>query len=254
MKKINLSIQIVNFNTKTYLIDCLKSVFCSLSGNKLSFEINILDNNSNDDLSDLSRFFNDSETESLKIYQSPKNLGFGAGHNYLAKNTKAKHLLLLNPDIVIKEKESIERLYKRMINDPLVKVIGPKLYNKKGNNQVWDHGESKGLLAKFLNELGFGLWRNRRQEIDCAWVSGAVFLIEKSVFDEIGGFDENFFLYKEEEDLCLRLKKFNHNYRVLYYPEVKIMHIGSVVAKKKVYFYASWKYFRSKHPFWSRQA
>ena len=115
MKKIiDLSIQIVNFNTKSYLINCLQSVFQNLSDSQLSFEINILDNNSNDDLSDLKSFFSDSQKESLKIYQSQKNLGFGGGHNYLAKNTKAKYLLLLNPDIVIEEKESIERLYKRI--------------------------------------------------------------------------------------------------------------------------------------------
>lgn len=254
MKKIiNLSIQIVNFNTKSYLINCLQSVFRDLSNSKLLFEINILDNNSNDDLSDLKTFFSDFQKKSLKIYQSEKNLGFGGGHNYLAKNTKAKYLLLLNPDIVIEEKESIERLYNRMIDESSIKVIGPKLYNKQGRNQVFDHGENKGLLVKVLNELGLGFWKNREQETECAWVSGAAFLIEKSVFDKINGFDENFFLYKEEEDLCLRLKRLDHNYRVLYFPEVKIMHIGSVVAKKEIYFYKSWKYFLKKHPFGSRQ-
>jgi len=251
---IDLSIQIVNFNTKSYLINCLQSVFQNLSDSQLSFEINILDNNSNDDLSDLKSFFSDFQKESLKIYQSQKNLGFGGGHNYLAKNTKAKYLLLLNPDIVIEEKESIERLYKRMIEESSIKVIGPKLYNKQGNNQAWDHGENKGLLVKVLNELGLGFWKNREQETECAWVSGAVFLIEKSVFDKINGFDENFFLYKEEEDLCLRLKNLDRKYRVLYFPEVKIMHIGSVVAKKKIYFSTSNKYFLKKHPFGSRQA
>ena len=255
MKKIiDLSIQIVNFNTKSYLIKCLQSVFQNLSDSQLSFEINILDNNSNDDLSDLKSIFAGYQKENLNIYQSQKNIGFGAGHNYLAKITDAKYLLLLNPDIVIEEKESIERLYKRIIDESSIKVIGPKLYNKKGNSQVWDHGEYKGLLAKVLNRLGFGVWKNREQETDCAWVSGAVFLIEKSVFDKINGFDENFFLYKEEEDLCLRLKNLDRKYRVLYFPEVEIMHIGSVVAKKRIYFYASWKYFLKKNLFGSSQA
>lgn len=254
MKKlIDLSIQVVNFNTKSYLINCLQSVFQNLSDSQLSFEINILDNNSNDDLSDLKSFFSDFQKENLKIYQSQKNLGFGGGHNFLAKKTDAKYLLLINPDIIIEEKEAITSLYERIVKDDSIKVIGPKLYNKQGRNQVFDHGENKGLLAKVLNELGLAFWKNREQETECAWVSGAVFLIEKSVFDKINGFDENFFLYKEEEDLCLRLKRLDRNYRVLYFPEVKIMHIGSVVAKKEIYFYTSWKYFIRKHRFGSRQ-
>lgn len=252
MKKVDLFIQIINFNTKLYLINCLKSIFWDLSDSKLSFEINILDNNSDDDLSDLKNFFSDSEKESLKIYRSYKNLGFGGGHNYLAKNTQAKYLLLLNPDIVIEEKGSIERLYNRIIGEPSVKVIGPNLYDKNGKNQAWDHGENRGLAVKVLNEFGLGFWKSRKKEADCAWVSGAVFLIEKSIFDKVDGFDENFFLYKEEEDLCLRIKTINRKYRVLYFPEVKIMHIGSVVAKKSIYFLASYKYFLKKHPFGKR--
>jgi len=251
-KTIDLTIQIVNFNTKSYLIDCLKSVFRDLSDSHLSYEINILDNNSNDELSDLESFFEPSQKERLKVYLSRVNLGFGGGHNLLAKNSTAKYLLLLNPDIVIEEKECIDRLYKRMTMDSSIKVIGPKLYDKQGITQVWDHGENKGLLAKVLNQIDKGLWKDRNQEIECSWVAGAVFLTEKSAFDQINGFDQNFFLYKEEEDFCLRLKNYNNNYKVLYFPEVKIMHILSVVAKKEIYFLASKKYFLKKHPFGSR--
>ena len=244
-KVIDLSIQIVNFNTKKYLINCLQSVFQDLSDSQLSFEINVLDNNSNDDLSDLNNFFTNFQNKSLKIYQSRENLGFGAGHNFLARLTNAKYLLLLNPDIVIENIGCISKLYNRIIQDIPIKVIGPKLYNRKGENQAWDHGESQGFKAKFMNSIGWGFWKNRDQESECAWVSGAVLLIEKFSFDQVGGFDENFFLYKEEEDLCLRLRQ--QNYQVLYFPEIEIMHIGSVVAKKEKYLFKSCRYFFGKH-------
>jgi GT2 family glycosyltransferase len=80
---------------------------------------------------------------------------------------------------------------------------------------------------------------------EVAWVSGAALLMQRSTFNEIDGFDENFFLYKEEEDLCLRIRKKGHS--VLYDPNVKILHFGSVVAFKDKYFAASLAYYREKN-------
>jgi len=246
---IDLAIQIVNFNTKSYLINCLRSVFQDLSESELSFEINILENGSNDNLSDLFDLFSEFESSKIKITKSKENLGFGTGHNLLAKSTNARYLLILNPDTVIQEKKSIERLYQRINTDCTVKVIGPKLYDKKGKDQAWDHGE----YCRVMNEMGLGRWHSCDEELNCTWVSGAVFLIEKKSFDKIGGFDQNFFLYKEEEDLCLRLKELNRKFKVLYYPEVRVLHFGSVVAKRSEYFSISKQYFMQKHRFGMRQ-
>lgn len=71
------------------------------------------------------------------------------------------------------------------------------------------------------------------------------FLIEKSVFDTVSGFDEGFFLYKEEEDLCLRVRKIG--YEVVYIPDIKIIHIGSIVAKRSEHMQKSNEYFLHKH-------
>jgi GT2 family glycosyltransferase len=246
---IDLAIQIVNFNTKSYLINCLRSVFQDLSESELSFEINILENGSNDNLSDLFDYFSELESGKMKVIKSNDNLGFGTGHNMLAKETEAQYLLILNPDIVIQEKNSIEKLYQKINSDCTVKIIGPKLYNKKGKDQAWDHGE----YNRLMNEVGLGYWHSCDQELSCTWVSGAVFLIEKKIFDVIDGFDQKFFLYKEEEDLCLRLKELNKNFKVLYYPEVRVLHFGSVVAKRSEYFSISKQYFMQKHRFGMRQ-
>ncbi len=253
MKKVDIAVQIVNFNTKKYLINCLQSVFIDLADSNLSFEVNVLDNNSKDDLSNLKDFFFPLWQDKLKVYKSNKNLGFGGGHNLLAQKTQAKYLLLLNPDIVIEEPGAIKQLYWRIVNNDSIKVIGPKLYNEKGRDQYWDHGESRGIWAKFLNEISLGFYMKRNLESECAWVSGAVFLIEKEIFDKVGGFDEKFFLYKEEEDLCLRIRHLDDKYKVIYYPKVKVLHVGSVVASKKVYLAASYMYFIKKHPIGKRR-
>ena len=80
---------------------------------------------------------------------------------------------------------------------------------------------------------------------EVAWVSGAVFLIKSDVFEKAGGFDENFFLYKEEEDLCISIRKLGE--KIFYNPEIRFMHISSVVAKKEIHMPASAKYFNEKH-------
>ncbi len=248
-EKIDLAIQIVNYNTKAYLLECLKSIFRDLEGSRLSVRIFILDNNSDDDLWNLKKNFIYFQAERICVLESLKNLGFGAGHNFLAAQHNVPKILILNPDVLIEGKGSIEAMYRRLASDPLVKVIGPKLYNIKGKAQVWDHGEL-GRFASVLMEIGLSRWKKRDQETICAWVSGAALLIDRKTFDQISGFDEKFFLYKEEEDLCLRVRRLG--YQILYYPEVQIMHIGSVVANKKVYFKTSWKYFLRKYPLGAR--
>ena len=261
MEKIDLSIQLVNYDNEKYLKECLRTVSDNLEDSDLSFEINILDNNSSNkifqDFPYLEEFRNFLSEIGIRdktnIYFSNKNLGYGGGHNLLAKKShNAKFLLLLNTDILIEEEKAIEKLICRIEKDKEIKVIGPKLYNLKGKTQLWDHGESRGFLAKFLNEIGFGICLKHKEEADCAWVSGAVFLIRKSTFEEIGGFDQNFFLYKEEEDLCLRIRRQDRKSKILYYPEVSICHIGSVVAKKSKFFKKSYKYFLKKHTFGKR--
>lgn len=260
MENLDLSVQIVNFNTEKYLEDCLRTIASNLKDSSLSFEINILDNHSSNnffqDFSNLEKFRHFlSEIGILDktfIYFSKKNLGYGGGHNFLAKKSKANFLFLLNPDTLIPDEWAIIQLFCKIEKNPAIKVIGPKLYNSKGQTQSWDHGESRGFVAKIMNELGLGLCLKHRKETACAWVSGAALMIRKSTFDEIGGFDENFFLYKEEEDLCLRIRRKNRNAKIIYYPEVKICHIGSVVAKREDHFKKSINYFLKKHPIGKR--
>lgn len=201
----DITIQIINYNTKKYLEKCLKGVINDLENSNIDYRIHILDNNSNDDLSDLERKF--MENNKTFFYFSKRNLGFGKGHNYLAKKSDAKYILVLNPDVDFIEENTIKRLFERINADSKIKVIGPKLLTDKGTRQLWDHGELIGFLAWVALNSGDSYGKNRNDICEVAWVSGAFFLIEFEIFNRVGGFDENFFLYKEEEDLCLRIRK-----------------------------------------------
>ncbi len=237
-----ISIQIVNYNTKKYLKSLLIDILDDLKDSKIKYEINVLDNNSKDDLSDLQILYKDNKN--INFFFSEKNLGFGAGHNFLSEKSKGDKLLILNPDIKFIEKDFIKKL-SESFSDEKVAVVGPRLLTDKKIVQRYDHGELKGVFAKIALNSGNSYWKNRDEISEVAWVSGAVFLIKKDVFDSIGGFDENFFLYKEEEDLCLRLRK--EGYKIVYNPKIKVLHYGSVVAKKSDHMQKSVDYFLEKH-------
>lgn len=239
----DLVIQIVNYKTKKYLTDCLNSVLEDLKDTNLTYQINILDNDSGDNLSDLEKEY--AKTGKVNFYQSEKNLGFGAGHNLLAKKVQSRYLFLLNPDVEIIEPDTTQRLIAGIENFN-AQVIGPRLITAKGRTQRWDHGELHGLRAKILLNVGRSYWKPRKKISEVAWVSGAVFLIEKSWFDRLDGFDENFFLYKEEEDLCWRLRE--EGGRVIYEPTITVLHYGGAAGGDRRYHQrTSGAYFIDKH-------
>ncbi|AKM78722.1 MAG: Glycosyl transferase group 2 family protein [Candidatus Wolfebacteria bacterium GW2011_GWC2_46_275] len=237
----DVAIQIVNYNTKKYLIDCIDGVFSDLRGTDLRYEVLVLDNASNDDLGDL----HDRYGDKVLVSQSEKNKGFGGGHNDLAGRSNAPFLLIINPDIQFVEPKTIERLMASMRTGENCAVIGPKLVMGNGIVQEWDHGELRGLRAWVANRIGSSYWKERDRASDVAWVSGAFFLIRRDIFEQVGGFDENFFLYKEEEDLCLRIRQ--KGMRIKYDPAIRVIHYGSVVASKDMYMEKSIAYFKKKH-------
>ena len=238
----DLRIQIVNYKTKQYLLECLSSLFKDLEGVTFSYTVAILDNASGDDLSDINSLF---PGKNIEIFMGEKNLGFGGGHNLLAQHKDARYLLLLNPDTTFIEPNTVSRLFEEIERISANAVVGPRLITKENKTQRWDHGEMKGFFAKIAMAMGESYWKEREKPLPVAWVSGAVFLIDKNTFDTLGGFDERFFLYKEEEDLCLRLRQ--KGGIVLYDPTISVLHYGSVVAKKSEYMGASKKYFKAKH-------
>jgi GT2 family glycosyltransferase len=103
----------------------------------------------------------------------------------------------------------------------------------------------QGWKAWLTLNSGNSYWRERKEMVAAAWVSGAAFLIEKKWFDDLGGFDENFFLYKEEEERCWRLRDLGG--KVVCDPTVSVFRHVGVVAKKAEHMRKSTDYFLHKH-------
>ncbi len=198
-----LIIQIVNFRSKQLLINLLRSI--QKHPPSCGYMIKVLENGSGDDLSDLEVQF---PTLDLAVYETPRNFGFGAGHNLLARKDPLAtiFLLLLNPDCEIRSPGTVDGLLRALGEHPECAVAGAQTLGFDGNLAEWDHGEIEGLINRVVVSVtAFGRWKRRFHSGRVAWVSGACMLIRRKDFIDQGGFDERFFMYYEEVDLQYRL-------------------------------------------------
>jgi GT2 family glycosyltransferase len=235
-----LAVQIVNYRTRRYLERCVETVVSDLAADGLGYEINLLDNASGEDLEDLAERF-----AGARAFTAPDNLGFGGGHNLLAGETDAPYLLILNPDVELVAPRTVARLLDVVAGDSRVKAAGPRLVTSDGTPQPYDHGRLHGARAALALKGGHSYWRATEVRQEVAWVSGAAMLIEHAAFEAIGGFDQRLFLYKEDEDLCLRLREAGGT--VVYEPGVVARHHGSVVADRESELAGAASYFFAKH-------
>jgi hypothetical protein len=234
------AVQIVNYRTRRYLERCVDTVVSDLETSSLEYEINLLDNASGEDLDDLAE-----RVPHCRAFTAPVNRGFGAGHNFLAGQTGAPYLLILNPDVEFLFPGTVRSLLLPVASVERVMVAGAKLLSVDGRAQPYDHGRLHGARAEIALKGGHSYWRatDTRQEV--AWVSGAAMLVERAAFIELDGFDEQLFLYKEDEDLCLRVRR--AGWQVIYEPAAAVRHYGSVVTDHHRELATASSYFFAKH-------
>jgi GT2 family glycosyltransferase len=223
----DLSIIIVNYNTHDHLNKCLSSIY-EFTKN-LNYEIVVVDNNSSN--RDVEKFQN--KYPNVKFVFLKRNEGFGAGSNIGAKEAKGKNLAFLNPDIILKE-NSLYELFKYIENNIDVGICSGLLTNNEGIPQYcfnkfpgikWEFHEAFGILQSKIikNLLSHSFIVNEeKKEFEVDWFHGACIVIRKEIFLQIGGFDENIFLYYEDVDLCHRVKKLG--FRIICLPYIRIFH------------------------------
>jgi N-acetylglucosaminyl-diphospho-decaprenol L-rhamnosyltransferase len=233
---LDVAVQVVNYRTRRQLEACLPTVLADVAG--LSCRVFVLDNASGDDLSALA-----AAHPAVEFVAGDRNLGFGAGHNALAERHDARALLILNPDTALVEPHTVERLLGALGGG--VVAVGPQLVSATGEVDPRDHGELHGFRARVALAAGDSHYRRRSEPADVAWVSGAACLVDRAAFEAVGGFDPEFFLYKEEEDLFVRMR--SRGGRVLYLPTVRVRHDGGVVASRDEHMPSSVARFATKH-------
>ena len=222
-----ISIIIINYNVLDHLKSCIKSIYNS--DIKSEFEIIIIDNNSPEPID----FPNDKDN--LSIIQFNKNLGFAKAVNFAINKSSGSEILLLNPDTLV-HKNTIQLLSDYIIDNHDVGVIGCKVVFSSGKYQLSSkrHFPTIGIILtkffkldrlfprnKYFGKYNYSYLDNNELALVDS-ISGACMMFRKEVFEDVGSFDESFFLYFEDTDFCYRaLKK---QYKVVYNPHCKIVH------------------------------
>ncbi|MFH0930213.1 MAG: glycosyltransferase family 2 protein [Candidatus Moraniibacteriota bacterium] len=242
-----LTIQIVNFRSRHYLRKCLFSIGENLpAGNETEILIVNNDEEALDEISDdLKNKLN------LQIIETRKNIGFGRGHNAGFERSQGEYVLFLNPDTKILS-GALQALLDVFAKDEKIGIAGPLLVDSAGKIHPDCFGARHTPLSTIKRKI---FKRNSRQfrvgeEIfETDWISGGAMLARRDVFEEAGGFDENFFMYFEDADLCLRAKKLG--LKIMVNPEASVFHESgkSFVSEreKKRHYYASQDYYLRKH-------
>lgn len=236
MKKPDLSIIIISYNTVQITKDCLDSMYKSLKNSSLNFEIIMIDNDSKDGSVQMLNKYS-LKHPNLKLILNKENTGFGRANNQGVKLAKSEYILFLNSDIIVLE-DALEKLYNfYKQNESKINFLGGKLLNKDMTSQPSSapfYTLPVIVGALFLRGDYWGLTRNSPETLkETDWVSGACILTKKEHFNKISGFDERVFMYMDEVDLLFRAKK--RGMRVFFYPDSKFIHLGSASSGGKTY-------------------
>ena len=216
-----LSILLVNYNDGTHVLDCLSSI--ETNAQAIDHEVIVVDNASTDGSLELiaERF------PRIRIIRNSRNEGFGRANNRAVREGRGKFILFLNTDIVL-HPGALDLLLAEMAANPLTGIVGPALINPEDSFQV-SFGNRVGFITEafkkaFLNRaVQRGLRKSdRRREV--GWVSGAFLLARKKALLDAGPFDERFFLYFEDIDLCRRAVE--KGWKVIFLPRAVSFHWG----------------------------
>lgn len=252
-----LSIIIVQYKVKKELFDCLRSI--KKANTKMSYEVIVVDNDEEKSIEkELKKQFPD-----IVYIKSPGNIGFGAGNNLGARKAKGEYLFFLNPDTIVK-KDAINKLCDVLTRDKKLGIVAPLLLDPK--NEPYPLQGSTTLSPKtavFSLSLVAKIWKNNpvyKKYYLADWdkksfhsvdvVPGTAFMIARKFFEKIGGFDEHFFLYFEESDLCKRIREMG--YKIGITPKARVVHLWgkstekSQVNIKKIFSKSRFYYFK-KH-------
>lgn len=247
--KPEISVIIISYNTLQLTKDCITSIFESLQGSNRTLEVIVVDNNSTDgsieELHRLQKLY-----PQIRIIANNQNAGFGAANNQGVAIAQAKTILLLNSDTIVLN-SAIEKLYHAFQTNSYA-CMGAKLFNQDMSEQpsagVFFHPLAV-FAFLFLKGDAIGLTRRSPNQITATdWVSGACIMTTKKVYQELGGFDEQIFMYMEEVDLLYRAHQ--KGYTTGFTPDARFIHLGSGSSSKSypiLQVYRGLWYFYQKH-------
>lgn len=220
----DVSLIILSWNTKDYLLGCLRSIEETLYG--VNYEVLVVDNDSADGSPEAARAGGFSR---LRVIETGSNLGFAAGNNVGVRAATGRYYALINSDMVLKP-GCIQEMIAFMDAHPDVGLASPRLRNTDGSSQYNCRRE-----PRMLNHLGRALFINssladpaykgdRTAEVEI--LAGAFWVARREAVDEVGLLDEDFFFYGEDLDWSHRFR--SAGWKVVYHPGAESIHFGGV--------------------------
>ena len=233
----DLSIVIVNYNVKEFLQNLLHSI--EKASSNISKEIIIIDNASDDGSVEVIK----DKFPSTKLIENKINVGFGKANNQGLEIARGEHILFINPDCIVSE-DTFDKLITFFESNPNCGLAGCKILNSDGSLQLacrrsfpgpWtSFTKVTGLSGLFPNSKIFARYNltyrdeNKTYEVDA--VSGSFMMMRRDVYKKTGGFDEQFFMYGEDLDLCYRVQK--AGYKVFYVHNTQVIHYKGESTKR----------------------
>ncbi len=233
----DLSIIIVNYNVKEFLQNLLHSI--EKASLKISKEIIVIDNASDDGSVELIR----EKFSSIKLIQNKINLGFGRANNQGLVIAQGKYILFINPDCIVSE-NTLDNMISFFEDHPECGLAGCKILNSDGSLQLACRRGFPGPWTSFTKVTGLSnlfpkskifarynlTYMDEDQTYEVDAVSGSFMIIRKEVYEKVGGFDEQFFMYGEDLDLCYRVQK--AGYKVFYVHTTQVIHYKGESTKR----------------------
>lgn len=246
----DVSFIIVSWNVYDLLRRCQRSVIREIQACEQTAETIIVDNASSDGSVEMLR----QEFPQVKVIANSENVGFTRANNQALAVAQGRYLFLLNPDTELRP-GALRSLIDFMEGHPRVGLVGPRLFYGDGSPQS-SRRRFPTLATAFFESTKLQQWfpRNRilthyymldtrddeTQPVD--WINGSAMFVRRDVYDQIGGLDEEFFMYSEELDWCYRARQ--SGWQIYYLPSAGITHYEGksseqVVARRDIYFHSS---------------
>jgi len=246
-RKAELSVILVSYNDRLRLERCLSSL--EEEARNLGAKVIVVDNNSTDGSEELVR----ASFPWVELITSSENLGYARANNRGIRESRGKFILFLNPDTVL-PRGALTELLTGLEARPEAGAIGPALVHEDQSFQI-----SFGRKVSFLSELIQKSVRNPYYKArlkaaarawEVGWLSGACLLLRRPALEAAGLFDENFFLFFEDIDLCLRMRQ--QGFRLIFDPRIKVLHVGGASTSRqklasRLEYRRSQVYFYRKH-------
>jgi len=246
----DLSIIIVNWNTKDLLLQCLKSVYKAVK--EMETEVIVIDNGSQDG----SGMEVEGTFPAVHLIENEKNLGFAKAANQGLRKASGRYALLLNPDAQVKEGAS-DRMCSFMDAHPEAGVVGAQLLNADGSKQnsianfpsLATELLNKSLLRWLFPDRFLGKGRDYPEPVEVDSVIGAGMMVRRDTMEQVGLLDEGYFLFLEETDWCYRMKK--AGWKIYHVPHAEIYHLQGKSAEREKN-RARVEYYRSRYHFFKK--